>query len=117
MSARLQSLGRRRRPCQWLDPALERRPDFVEALSNKAIALSQLRRFDEAFAAYARVKALDPNHVVANWNAAFYMLTVVSRPTGRARSAPANPLAVGGLPEIHRADVARPGRISRARRS
>jgi len=72
----LQSLGRGAEALQWLDRALESRPDFVQALSNKAIALSQLRRFDEAFAAYAGVKALDPNHAVSNWNAALlYMLT------------------------------------------
>ena len=72
----LQSLGRSQEALQWLDRALERRPGFVEALSNKAIALGQLRRFDEAFAAYARVKALDPDHAVSNWNAALlHMLT------------------------------------------
>jgi tetratricopeptide (TPR) repeat protein len=72
----LQSLDRSAEALPWLDRALDRRPDFVEALSNKAIALSQLRRFDEAFAIYARVKALDPNHVVSNWNAALlHMLT------------------------------------------
>ena len=72
----LQSLGRSAEALQWLDRALQRRPDFVQAFSNKAIALGQLRRFDEAFAAYAGVKALDPNHAVSNWNAALlHMLT------------------------------------------
>jgi tetratricopeptide (TPR) repeat protein len=72
----LQSLGRSAEALQWLDRALQRRPDFVQALSNKAIALGQLRRFDEAFAAYAGVKALDPNHAVSDWNAALlHMLT------------------------------------------
>src|SRR6185437_12224958 len=70
----LQSLDRSAEALPWFDRALERRPDFVDALSNKAIALSQLRRFDEAFAIYARVKALDPDHVVSNWNAALLHL-------------------------------------------
>jgi tetratricopeptide (TPR) repeat protein len=72
----LQSLGRCEEALQWLDRALEVRSDFVGALSNKAIALGQATRFDEAFAAYDRVKAIDPNHAVSNWNAALlYMLT------------------------------------------
>ena len=72
----LQSLGRSEEALQWLDRALEFRPDFVQALSNRAIALGQLRRFDEAFAAYDRVRALDPDHAVSNWNAALLrMLT------------------------------------------
>jgi tetratricopeptide (TPR) repeat protein len=72
----LQSLGRSEEALQWLDRALEVRPDFIQALSNEAIALGQVRRFDEAFAVYDRLKALDPNHAVSNWNAALlYMLT------------------------------------------
>jgi tetratricopeptide (TPR) repeat protein len=72
----LQSLGRSEEALQWLDRALHLRPDFVEALSNKAIALGQLRRFDEALSAYDGVKALDPDHAVSNWNAALlHMLT------------------------------------------
>ena len=59
---------------QWLDRALDLRPDFVEALSNKAIALGQLRRFDEALAAYDGVRALDPDHAVSNWNAALLLM-------------------------------------------
>src|SRR4051812_37949279 len=44
--------------------------------SNKAIALSQMWLFDQAFEVYARVKALDPNHAVSNWNSALlHMLT------------------------------------------
>ena len=72
----LQSLGRSEEALQWLDRALDLRPDFVEALSNKAIALGQLRRFDEALAIYDGVKALDPDHAVSDWNAALlHMLT------------------------------------------
>ena len=72
----LQMLGRGEEALPWLDRALDARPDFAEALSNKALALTQLRRFDEAFACYARVKALAPDHAVSNWNAALlHMLT------------------------------------------
>ena len=72
----LQSLGRSEEALRWLDRALDLRPDFVQALSNKAIALSQMWLFDQAFEVYARVKALDPNHAVSNWNSALlHMLT------------------------------------------
>ncbi|MDE2469444.1 MAG: glycosyltransferase family protein [Bradyrhizobium sp.] len=72
----LQSLGRSEEALQWLDRALDLRPDFVQALSNKAIALGQMGRFDQAFVVYGQVKALDPNHAVSNWNSALlYMLT------------------------------------------
>jgi tetratricopeptide (TPR) repeat protein len=66
----LQALGQSEEALHWFDRALSERPDFVEAISNKAIALGQLRRFNEALAAYARVKQLDPDHAVSNWNAA-----------------------------------------------
>jgi tetratricopeptide (TPR) repeat protein len=66
----LQALGRSGEALHWLDRALDERPDFVQAISNKAIALGQMRRFDEALAAYARVRAIDPDHAVSNWNAA-----------------------------------------------
>ncbi|HEY3679368.1 MAG TPA: tetratricopeptide repeat-containing glycosyltransferase family protein [Bradyrhizobium sp.] len=66
----LQALGRSEEALHWLDRALDERPDFVQAISNKAIVLGQLRRFDEALAVYARVSAIDPDHAVSNWNAA-----------------------------------------------
>jgi tetratricopeptide (TPR) repeat protein len=70
----LQALGRSEEALRWLDRALNERPDFVQAISNKAIVLGQLRRFDEALATYARVRAIDPDHAVSNWNAALLHL-------------------------------------------
>ncbi len=70
----LQALGRSEEALRWLDQALNERPDFVQAISNKAIALGQLRRFDEALAVYARVKEIDPDHAVSNWNAALLQM-------------------------------------------
>jgi tetratricopeptide (TPR) repeat protein/ADP-heptose:LPS heptosyltransferase len=70
----LQALGRSGEALHWLDRALAERPDFVQAISNKAIALGQLRRFDDALAVYARVKELDPDHAVSNWNAALLQM-------------------------------------------
>lgn len=46
----------------WFDKALALRPDVVGTLSSRATALSQIRRFDEAIAAYAYVKNLDPEN-------------------------------------------------------
>jgi tetratricopeptide (TPR) repeat protein len=98
----MQSLDRSTEALPWLDRALERRPDFVDALSNKAIALSRLRRFDEAFAIYARVKALDPNHVVSNWNAALlHLLTGDFEAGWAAREARWNiPSLITGYPKF-----------------
>ena len=51
---------------KWFDRALALRPDFIEALNNKAFVLGRLHRFDEAFATYdRRVETLDPDNAPA----------------------------------------------------
>lgn len=55
-------LGRVEEGLMWYDKALELRPDFVDVLVNKAFALVQAHRFDEALSVYERVKTLDPNN-------------------------------------------------------
>jgi tetratricopeptide (TPR) repeat protein len=47
---------------QWFDRALELRPDYVQALTNRALVLGQLHRFEEAVAAYHRLQSLDPGN-------------------------------------------------------
>ena len=47
---------------QWFDRALELQPDFIQALTNKALVLAQLHRSEEAIASYHRLKSLDPDN-------------------------------------------------------
>jgi predicted TPR repeat methyltransferase len=49
------------------DEALEIKPDFVDALSNRATALSELYRYEDAMEAFDRALALDPEHAIS-WN-------------------------------------------------
>src|ERR1700744_3402121 len=52
------------------------RPSLVEALLNRGVALGQLQRFDEAFAAYRIVKALAPDNAEIDWNVAILHLVI-----------------------------------------
>ena len=47
---------------QWFDRALELEPDFLQALTNKALVLGQLHRAEEAIASYDRLRSLDPGN-------------------------------------------------------
>jgi tetratricopeptide (TPR) repeat protein len=47
---------------QWFDRALELQPDFIQALSNKALVLGQLHRAEEAIASYDHLRSLDPDN-------------------------------------------------------
>jgi len=51
---------------QWFDRALELQSNFGDALHNKAVALTKMHKFEEAFAIYDRLKASDPNDVMAD---------------------------------------------------
>jgi tetratricopeptide (TPR) repeat protein len=64
----LLELGQPEQALNWIDSALKLRPDFLEALSNKGLALTQLHRFDEAHAAYGRVLQIDPANAQATWD-------------------------------------------------
>src|ERR1700744_3950841 len=52
------------------------RPSLVEALLNRGVALGQLQRFDEAFAAYRIAKALAPDNAEIDWNVAILHLLI-----------------------------------------
>jgi tetratricopeptide (TPR) repeat protein len=50
------------------EQALAIRPDYLEALNNRGIALQVLNRNQEALASYDRAVKLDPESVEAHWN-------------------------------------------------
>ena len=59
------AFGRNDMALSNIDRALSLRPDFVEALINRGIALYQLKRFADALADYDRAIALRPDHADA----------------------------------------------------
>jgi len=63
-------LGRSEEALVWFDCALEIRPDFVAALDNKIICFFHIRRFDEVFVIYDRMKAVGLTHALTRWNVA-----------------------------------------------
>jgi tetratricopeptide (TPR) repeat protein len=64
--------GRHEEALIWFERALNLRPDYPLARSNKAYSLARLHRFDEALANYAALKAVDP--AGAEWNQALLQL-------------------------------------------
>jgi tetratricopeptide (TPR) repeat protein len=70
----LHALGRDGQALPWFDKAIGLKPDFVVALLNKALALKELRRLDEAVAIYRHVRAIDPDNADAEWNLALLLL-------------------------------------------
>jgi tetratricopeptide (TPR) repeat protein len=67
-------LGREEDAIAWFDKALALLPDNPIILTNKAEAMSQLRRLDEAAAIYSHVRIIAPGHVKAEWNLALLKL-------------------------------------------
>ena len=68
--------GRFEEALQWLDRALQIRPDWAVALRNKGFVLTQLHRVEQAIATYRQMIALDPTDFNAEWNLSIaYMLT------------------------------------------
>ncbi len=63
----LQKLGRDDEALPWIDQALKLRPDYPDAIINKAFSLAHLHRFAEAFALYDVMKILHPDHAEAEW--------------------------------------------------
>ena len=53
---------------EYLDRALALKPDFAEAHNNRGTALHELKRLDEALAAYDRAIALKPDYAEAHNN-------------------------------------------------
>ncbi len=74
MGALLCERGRQEQALTWFDKALTRRSDLTLARYNKAQTLGRLRRFDEAFAIYAALKAASPDDAEPDWNAALLHL-------------------------------------------
>jgi tetratricopeptide (TPR) repeat protein len=70
----LLALGRERESLEWFDEALKLQPDFSSALTNKALALAQLHRFDEAFAIYERLNRSGANTAMGAWNLALLQM-------------------------------------------
>jgi tetratricopeptide (TPR) repeat protein len=70
----LQRLNGPTEALQWFDRALRLQPDFVSALINKAGLLAEMRRFDECFAVYARLKVIEPENAEAEWNLSLVQL-------------------------------------------
>jgi tetratricopeptide (TPR) repeat protein len=58
--------GRDQEALPWFDRALTLRANFSDALHNKAVSLTQLRRFHEASAIYDGLKATDPEDALAD---------------------------------------------------
>ena len=74
IGAILRSQGHEEQALPWFERALRLQPNSVEALTNRAVCLGQMQRFDEAFAAYARVKAIIPNNAQIDWNLALLQM-------------------------------------------
>ena len=64
----LQDLGRHQQALAAYDQALRLKPDYVDALNNRASALIETKRFDEAVTAYDRLLALRPALFEASFN-------------------------------------------------
>jgi tetratricopeptide (TPR) repeat protein/ADP-heptose:LPS heptosyltransferase len=67
-------LGREEDAIAWFDKALALLPNNPTILTNKAEAMSQLRRLDEAAAIYSHVRTIAPDHAKAEWNLALLKL-------------------------------------------
>ncbi|HEY3677530.1 MAG TPA: tetratricopeptide repeat protein, partial [Bradyrhizobium sp.] len=74
IGAILRAQGHEQLALPWFDRAIRLQPNNVPALTNRAVCLGQLQRFDEAFAAYARIRALDSDNAQAAWNLALLQL-------------------------------------------
>src|SRR5262249_9177626 len=88
----------------WFNKAIELRPDYRLAHNNKAHVLACLRRFDEAFAVYAVLKAKEPDNQEPDWNAGLlHLLTGNFEPGLAGREArwkvPGPPVGRHNFPE------------------
>src|SRR6202012_4855842 len=67
-------LGRADEAIERFDEAIALKPDLIVAHVNKAAALAQLHRFDEAFAIYERVNRAGANTPMGAWNLALLQM-------------------------------------------
>ena len=65
VGASLQFLCRDEEALSWFDKALALRPNFIMSLINKASSLAQMRRIDDAIAAYRQVQTIDSGNAEA----------------------------------------------------
>ncbi len=72
-AARL-SLGQAKEAIAWFDKALALTPNSVTVLTNKALAMSECRRLEEAEAVYAQVQTIAPGHAMAELSLALLKL-------------------------------------------
>jgi tetratricopeptide (TPR) repeat protein len=70
----LLSSGSEHEAMGWFDKALKLKPDLRSALTNKAFALTQFHRFDEAFSIYACVKRDGTITAMGAWNLALLQM-------------------------------------------
>jgi len=111
--AALRSLGRHEEALQWLDKALEVRPNLVEALENKIIALAELHPLRRGFRPLRSHESAQVEQHADRWECV--RLSQVDRQfrgrLGRTRSAVE--VAFGDLSEISSTDMARRGKHRR----
>lgn len=69
---------------EWFDRALRLRPELVEVLGNRALALFQLHRYEDAATAYAALKQIDPGDAKSAWQLAHLKLVAGDFATGWA---------------------------------
>lgn len=103
MGNSLTALGRYEEALSWYDKAFALRDKHAQ--KNKAIALEQLGRFDQAFAAYRQAIAGDPDDAGAEWNLALLQLLTGDFESGWAGREAARwkiPVLVAGYPKLSR---------------
>ena len=99
--------GRRTR-CHGSSGPSTLRPDYIEALTNKAASLQQLHRFEDAAATYRHVKTIAPDDAETDWNLSLLQLLTGNFEDGWAgREARWKCAPRGNLPDIPRAEMAR----------
>jgi tetratricopeptide (TPR) repeat protein len=64
----LESLGRLQEAIAAYDDVVRRKPDMVEALSNRGSILSGFGRHEEALASFAAALRIDPGRASTHWN-------------------------------------------------
>jgi hypothetical protein len=70
----LQAFGRNDEALLCFDRALQLRPNYPEALTNRGDVLSELRRFDEALSSFDQAAAINQEYPPARWNSAMLRL-------------------------------------------
>jgi tetratricopeptide (TPR) repeat protein len=98
----LQTLGRDEEALEWFDQAVRLRFDYSDALHGKAVSLTRIRRFQEAFTIYDGLKTADPNDAVAELGVAHLHLLIGNFEAGWAGREVRwkDPSLSGGYPKL-----------------